>query len=246
MKQTQKHEFAIYWQSLSEEKTNIIFLEEKELMHRIVSVLRLQPGDYLMLFNQVIHCRVVVHAVEKKRVQLHIVSQKNNIPLQPLITVLLPLLKKESLEQAIYGITAAGANAIRLVETAKVHRASIGEKEYSRFQKIMIAAAEQAKQYCVPSLHRPVPLEDAISSLASQTWRLYADPDGKSAFLVYQHLASEKDKELVLLVGPEGDLTDHEKEYVKNAQFLFTALTPTILKAEQAVQLSVGLWRSLL
>ena len=42
------------------------------------------------------------------------------------------------------------------------------------------------------------------------------------------------------------DLTEQEKNLLQDQGFLFCALTPTILRAQQAVALSAGLIRSLL
>ena len=47
-------------------------------------------------------------------------------------------------------------------------------------------------------------------------------------------------------VGPEGDLTLEEKAYLKQLGFVFCALTPTVLRAQQAVALGLGVLRSYL
>ena len=51
---------------------------------------------------------------------------------------------------------------------------------------------------------------------------------------------------IVLMVGPEGDLMGDEKAYLNGNGFVFCQLTPTILRAQQAVTVSVGALRSLL
>jgi 16S rRNA U1498 N3-methylase RsmE len=51
---------------------------------------------------------------------------------------------------------------------------------------------------------------------------------------------------ILLLVGPEGDLTLEEKEIVRANKFIFCALTPTIMRAVQATGLAAGFVRSLL
>jgi RsmE family RNA methyltransferase len=50
----------------------------------------------------------------------------------------------------------------------------------------------------------------------------------------------------VLFVGPEGDLTDQEKVLLKQNGFIFCALTPTILRACEAIALGAGVVRSIL
>jgi 16S rRNA U1498 N3-methylase RsmE len=48
------------------------------------------------------------------------------------------------------------------------------------------------------------------------------------------------------MVGPEGDLAATEKTELKRAQFTFCALTPTVLRAVDAIRIGAGMLRSLL
>jgi len=48
------------------------------------------------------------------------------------------------------------------------------------------------------------------------------------------------------MIGPEGDLTAQEKELLKERGVQFLRLTPTILRAQQAVVVAMGIFRSLL
>ena len=50
---------------------------------------------------------------------------------------------------------------------------------------------------------------------------------------------------IFLLWGPEGDLTSTEKQQVLTAGFQFSKLTPTVLRASQAVAVGLGLIRIL-
>ena len=49
-----------------------------------------------------------------------------------------------------------------------------------------------------------------------------------------------------MLVGPEGDLTHEEKQFVDDHGFIFCKLTPTIMRAHQAVAVGLGVLRSML
>lgn len=52
--------------------------------------------------------------------------------------------------------------------------------------------------------------------------------------------------ELMLLVGPEGDLSNEEKNAVHTAGFIMCALTPTILRSVHAAFLGAGIMRSVM
>ena len=89
--------------------------------------------------------------------------------------------------------------------------------------------------FSFPDLLAPIDLSEALSRY-SKVPLLFADPAGEA-------LCPPKG-DCVLLVGPEGDLTATEKALIKQRATFFK-LTPTILRAQTAAVLSVGMLRSL-
>ena len=108
----------------------------------------------------------------------------------------------------------------------------------------MIAAAEQSKQYRIPTLHEPKPFEECIQQIENATF--FFDPAGKELLPIIQSLHAEQPKGISLMIGPEGDLTAQEKFLLKERGVQFLRLTPTILRAQQAVAVSMGIFRSLI
>ncbi|PKN03448.1 hypothetical protein CVU75_02160, partial [Candidatus Dependentiae bacterium HGW-Dependentiae-1] len=51
---------------------------------------------------------------------------------------------------------------------------------------------------------------------------------------------------ILLLVGPEGDLTEEEKGAISRAGVQFCKLTPTVLRAMQATAVGMGVVRSVI
>src|SRR5579872_90696 len=158
-----KHEFAIYVPELSKYlKQDKLVLQDPEVVLRVSSVLRLQLGEICLLFDRTMHVRCLIKAVQKKTIEFQILFQQQNIVLKPQITCLLPLLKRDDLEVALYSAVELGANFVQLVLTEKVQRAWGGTKEFERLQRIMIAAAEQSKNFAIPELHAPLRLQEAL------------------------------------------------------------------------------------
>lgn len=247
-----KHEFALYWQALSKSVAvnAVITITDDAVVHRIVHVLRLQIGAMLILFNQERNAQVLVHAITKKQVSVEVVAVHANHMHEPEITFGLPLLRREALHEAVYGLTELGVNCIQLVHTHKVQRAWAGAHELERARNVMIAAAEQSKNFAFPELHAPITLEElAKNNRARAEHRLFFDPAGQSMSTVVAALQQEEKlhkKELLILIGPEGDLTQEEKQVLARNDFTFCALTPTVLRAQQAAIVSTGIVRSLL
>lgn len=250
MKQlTAKHEFALYWQETTAQITRPGMLVETNnqlLMHRIVQVLRLEHGDQCILFDRSHHARVTIEKITKKNITLQVDILNSNTTIQPSITFLLPLLKRESLETALYSLVELGASNIQLVITDKIQRKWAGASELERLEKIMIAAAEQSKNFSFAQLHEPITLMNAIKIYGKPGQPcIYADPDGMPLIELVEKLPDEKNNGFVLMVGPEGDLQESEKELLRQHEFLFCQLTPTILRACQAAGLLLGVMRSI-
>ncbi len=206
-------------------------------------VLRMQIGDACILFDRSLHASVEIVSIEKKRAIVLIRSIDQNPCNTTQITVLLPLLKKESFELALYSLVEAGVDAIQLVTTEK-SQGKYTEHESIRAEKILIAAAEQSKHFRFPELTKPEPLHKIVGMFADpHCKKVCAHPEGKSFFDFAQ--AATTSQEYVLIVGPEADFSADELTLLQKHSFEFVSLTPTILRSFQAVFLLAGAVRSL-
>ena len=173
-------------------------------------------------------------------------SKQLTTALRPTVTFLLPLLKRDDFEGALYSLAEIGVNSIQLVATHKTHTSWSDERDGERARRILIAAAEQSKNYAMPELKAPVALDKALQAMnMTDSTKIFFDPLGESFFAVMSALHGNQPDHIVLLIGPEGDLTAQEKEMVHQKGFIFCALTPTIVRAVQAAALGAGLVRSL-
>lgn len=245
---TEKHHFALHHSDLSDEISHAapgtqLIINDPDLAHRLISILRLEVGASFILFDKTMHAGVSLSGSVKNKLIKVILKEKNkNTFLKPRITFLLPLLKKESLETALYSLTETGVSAIQLLYTHKSQQRWT-QKEFERSQKIIIAAAEQSKNFNYPELIAPQFFSTYITTLSANAPKLFFDPAGKN----YTQQLSLLDKaipEINLAIGPEGDLTSEEKDLLKQHHFDFIALTPTILRACQAAALAAGIVRS--
>lgn len=245
------HQFAFYSSLVTHivalgKQQDIHELTDLELLYRITTVLRLQKGEVIVLFNQQFHIVAkILHIKPRQSIALEILYIQPNLQLEPRITWLLPLLKREAFEEALYTLTELGVTAIQPVITAKTHR-NWSEKEAARAQKIIIAAAEQSKNFALPTLQPIAMFDIAIRRLEDAILAHKVFFDAHAAKLDIAQLKNAKVQELFVMSGPEGDLTSAEKDQLIAHRFAFNALTPTILRAQQAVAVGLGLLRSLL
>jgi 16S rRNA (uracil1498-N3)-methyltransferase len=247
----EKHEFALFVESLSSLIQRTIpgqefIISDEKLFHRIMTVLRLRIDDSCVVFDQKIHALCTITALSGKK-QIHMIMQSKQLTtaLRPNITFLLPLLKRDDYEGALYSLAEIGVNTIQLVSTQKTHTSWSDERDGDRARRILIAAAEQSKNYAIPELKAPIALDKALQTMSNGLTKVFFDPLGERFFSVMSALYDNQPDHIVLLIGPEGDLSSEEKKIVKEKGFIFCALTPTIVRAVQAAALGAGLVRSL-
>ncbi len=243
-----KHEFAFYKENLKnfivDKKHGESFvIEDEELYHRVVHVVRLSLADECILFDAEQHVVVSFEAVVSKKALKFLIHEcLTNIILRPTLDIYLPLLKREALEQAIYSCVELGASSINLVITAQVQR-SWHVKDMQRLTNIIIAAAEQSKQFVIPTLHSPISMDNALAKTRLADVTCVANKTGSSLLESMVSIRTTKPAVIAVWIGPEGDFTSQEVEDLKPCAQMI-ALTPTVLRSQQALALLVGAIRS--
>jgi len=239
----EKHTFALYMQDLTAviQHDKKIIVTDKHIMHRIAHVLRLHAEDSCVLFDRKQNIALSITSITKKEINAVMLSKQQNKTFTPIIKLLLPVLKKDALSDAVYNAVELGANAIQLVHTDKAQR-TVSRAELERLERVAIAAAEQSKNFAFPTITPPVPLREVMGALDGN--KLFFDPAGSAINKALEQLKASNGMSINMLVGPEGDLTQEEKDMLSAQQWVFVALTPTVLRAVQAVAVGLGILRS--
>ncbi len=242
----ESHIFAVYYADLNALDKGYT-LRDAAIIHRVRNVLRLLPHDRLIVFNREINVECVIDSIDQKKITVTVLSRQQSKQLQPTITCWIPLLKRDAFEDAMYSATELGASHVQLVITEKSQRSWSDVTDLARIERIIHAAAEQSKNFAFPTIARPLALKDAKILAGPAMTAIFFDPDGLRPETVINGMSKKSgDQDIVLFVGPEGDLTVHEKDHIKKMGFVACALTPTVLRAQQALTVGLGLFRSLL
>lgn len=242
----EKHKFSFFCSSIIVKDHHLIITDEK-LAVRLVNIVRLRTKDECIFFDAQQSYLVKLESLNNRCIEAEVITSKLHTSLKPELIVLAPLLKKAAFEEVMYACVEMGATEIYPLITQKVQQRWDTKKDNERLTNIMIAAAEQSKQFVFPILHDLQQLTaNLISSIKKNSPGIFFDVDGKPAFEVFSELKKTNPERILLLWGPEGDLSKEEKEMVAAAGMNFCALTPTILRAQQAAMLGLGMARSLL
>ena len=236
------HQFACFIPHLVKNNKNTPFsVEDEGIVHRLKNVLRLEPGESIVVFNRDLRATFEIREFLKKSIQGTLSAcmpheQKNSRN----VTVFLPVLKKEHLQEALYGLCEIGVHVIQLVHAHKAHVKTWSAKDHEKAEKIIIAAAEQSKNFTYPVLLAPISLEVAVTQSSNKHIKIMLDAQGDSAFSLRENILI--DEKVALFVGPEGDFSEKEKELLLKSGVVSCKLTQTILRAYQAAIVGAAFW----
>lgn len=206
---------------------------ETAVARRLLRVLRLRSGDALVLFNgdgNDYPARLQVDGRDQARAEVF--ESGPNHSESPLhITLLQGISRGERMDYTLQKAVELGVSAVypvlcdRSVVRLEGQRA---EKRQRHWHGVVTSACEQCGRSRLPELHPVVPLGEVLHH-PPPGQRVMPQPGS------HQGLASLEDSsQLVLLVGPEGGLSEAEIEQARAALFQCIHLGPRILRTETA------------
>ncbi len=205
-----------------------------EAGQHIAVVLRMQPGSKLTLFsgnNQ--EFEAVIQFVKKKQVFVTIGGVKEvnrESPLQ--IHLAQAISKGDRMELVVQKAVELGVTCIIPVISERCQVKLDHDrmmKKMQQWQNITISACEQCGRNVVPEVQFPITLERFLKE-SSQKLKLVLHPNESKTWRDYNFT----NRDIALLIGPEGGLSDEEVKRASEHGFLPLSLGPRILRTETA------------
>ncbi len=217
-----------YREDLEQGATSVI-LDEPASKH-IVQVLRMQNGEALQLTNgRGSMFTAVIADDNRKRCTVTITATETIPARQPGISIGISLLKNATrFEWFLEKATELGVSAIVPLLCARTEKQQFRQE---RMQGIVTSAMLQSQQAWLPVLHPPQPYNTLVKA-AVQPQRLIAHCIENA---VKQELSVQPmGRDVLLLIGPEGDFTPAEIELALGHAFTAVGLGSTRLRTETA------------
>lgn len=212
----------------------------REKAHHISHVLRMRIGDSIKLINgsgNEYQSKII--EISKKSAQTKIgesIQVTNESPLT--INLCLSVARGQHMDFSIQKAVELGVkNIIPVISefsNVKIQDDRVSNK-LSHWQNIIISATEQCGRSHLTQIQKPVSLAEWLSLEASTT-RLILHPESQQSM----PNISFSEKELTLMIGPEGGFSDAEVEQAKENGCQPICLGPRILRAETAVVCAVS------
>lgn len=227
------------YQSQSLRVNTTIQLDE-QASHHLSRVLRMEVGDKVTVFNgEGGEYEAVIRQINKKNIQVDILSFNAREAESPIhITLAQGLARGEKMDFIIQKAVELGVKSIVPLITERCNVRLDGAREEKRvqhWQAVAVSACEQSGRNYVPSVAAPVTL---------QNWLPQAKAD--KCFVLSPHVADKLPEQalkagtsIILLIGPEGGLSDAEVSAAQSNGFLPLNLGPRVLRTETAPLVSI-------
>ncbi|MCO5733158.1 16S rRNA (uracil(1498)-N(3))-methyltransferase [Rhizobium sp. SSA_523] len=219
-----------------------------EHFNYLINVLRMQEGQTVLVFNgRDGEWRARLRLPSRKRLMLEMEEQTRAQTPNPDLHYLFAPLKVGRLDYMVQKAVEMGAGLLQPVMTQHV-QGKITSLE--RLQANVIEAAEQCGVLAVPQVKAPVKLRDLLDAWPPGRRIIFCD-EGAESQNPLPILQAITERELALLVGPEGGFSEEERQLLHSLDHVSAIpLGPRILRADTAavaalavVQASLGDWR---
>jgi 16S rRNA (uracil1498-N3)-methyltransferase len=220
-------------------RDEVVQIRDSALAHQLARVLRLGPGDQLLLLDgQGLACLVELRSLGRDELSARVIGRERAGGEPPVeLNVFIALMRAERFEWALQKAVELGARRVVPVQFARslpAERADASRLE--RWRRIAREAAEQACRGLLPVVDEPCSFADACaaaaaSSLALILWEGEAPHVRtilRSSSLVPAPLS------LALLSGPVGGIESAELTEARERGIIPVSLGPRILRAETA------------
>jgi len=213
----------------------VILLGEE--WHHCANVMRMSPGDALILFDGRGHgFEGIIRKSTKSEGSIELMADRSADFLVPsacrINIAFAPTKSPDRTETAIEKIVELGVDTITFLDCKNGERSRI---RMDRIKKIAIGAAKQSRKLFLPVVQdfiTPVATfeQSKLQNPSSKILCCHLEPD-----VLPLHHTYRGESDVVVLIGPEGGFTPEEIEELKSLGVLMTTLGPHRLRVETAV-----------
>lgn len=215
-------------------------ISDPALAHQLGAVLRLQPGDRIVVLDDTGWEYTVVLDTVGRHGASGQVEERALSPGEPALrlTLYVALLKADRFELVLQKGTELGvAEFVPLLTARSVadHAAGISASKRERWERIIREAAEQSRRGRLPVLAAPRPFAQACreATTDARALLLWEGGDATSLTTALAPITSEA-RPCAIFSGPEGGWTEDEIATALEYNILLVTLGPRILRAETA------------
>lgn len=234
------------YQSFALNQGDTISLDQQAATH-VTRVLRLKQDDSIIVFNgdgnEYLGC---IENVDRRSARVRLLELRQaqlESPLQ--ISLIQGVSRSERMDYTLQKSVELGVSNFYpvLTQHTSVHLdEDRKQKKRQHWQGVVISACEQCGRNVIPAVNVVTDLTSCIQSFEAETC-LKVVLDHRAPSLLKQLECPSR--RAVIIVGPEGGLSDPEMEYLKTNGFIGVSLGPRVLRTETAAVAAIAVMQSL-
>jgi 16S rRNA (uracil1498-N3)-methyltransferase len=215
-----------------------ITIADPERTHYLRDVLRLKAKDKVLIFDQKGNeYSSEVEKVSANSVSLRIVEMKSPASAKGIqLTIACAIPKKSKMSDIIDKLTQLGVDRIIPLNTQRVVVRLCREKEtllFWRWKKIVISASQQSQRNILPLVDPVTDIKELLTHCQEFDLRLIPTLSGERKPLK-EVFSRGSPKNILVLIGPEGDFSEQEVWLAKKYGFIPVSLGDTVLRVDTA------------
>lgn len=208
-----------------------ITITDPGIIHQLKHVLRLQPGDPIILLDGTgieYHSRIKV-LLKKESIfsKEKIKNVGNDLGLK--INLASAMIKKDKYEWVLQKCTELGVYSFSPIISERTEKIKLN---LDRADIIIKEAAEQSEKNTLPTIHEPVSLGYFLDNAVTNNMKNIYALDLCETKIDVSHMKSLS--EVTLLIGPEGGWGEEDKKLFEKYSIKMVSLGEQILRAETA------------
>ncbi len=216
-----------------------VIISERETLHHLRDVLRLEVNDALVAFDgKGRECFGFLEKISFREATVRIKEIRQSCKETEFnVTLAIAIPKKKRMDYLIEKCTELGVDTIIPLKT---ERTVVDIKEDSeagrinRWEKLAIEAAEQSGRVFLPEIRRITAFQEALRQVKDYDLSVLFCLEAKERKSLPQALSGFKGVRILAFVGPEGDFTPEEIYLAQEAGCVFGSLGKTVLKVDTA------------
>lgn len=224
----------VFFADHAELQPDVIVLSGAEGRHA-AAVRRLQPGERVDVGDGAgLVAECVVTGQTGRGLELAVRARREVPRPDPLITVVQAIPKGDRGELAVEEMTEVGVDRIMPWAAARcvpVWRAERGARSLSRWRVTAREAAKQSRRAWIPEVTEPVSVAGVAQAITKAACAIVLEPGADQSL---GQLRPPESGDLVVIVGPEGGITDEEHAAFRAAGATPVSLGPTVLRTSTA------------
>ena len=220
----------------------------KNQSHYIKNVMRLKPGENISIFNSYGEWNSKIESYEKGKAQIKILDkvrghQRHRKELlykenEKKIWLAFSPIKQNPLNFMIQKATELGVQ--KLIPLI-CERSIVKNINTTRIKKIIIESSEQSNRLSIPEIKKIESLKNFLKIFPKNGYIIFCDINTHEKNLK-EILAKKIEGPICILVGPEGDFSETERQLIINLNQAYPlSLASNILRAETAAIAAIAI-----